>query len=111
MTATITGFRDPQYLVDYQDGTGSIYDADEDWLWPPRSVATLAAQGYWVDPGTLPPTVEQMLTDLNTARAVLVEAPSHHDRCQVRPVEQHLRHVLARSAAHGAAEQRASCHR
>ena len=46
MTAVVTGQRGDQYLIDYQDGTGSIYDADEDWLWPPRSVATLAAQGY-----------------------------------------------------------------
>jgi hypothetical protein len=70
MTAVVTGFRDPQYLVDYQDGTGAIYDADEEWLYPPRDVNVLAKQPYWVDPGTLPPTVEQMLTDLNTARAV-----------------------------------------
>jgi hypothetical protein len=70
MTAIVTGKRDDQYLVDFGDGTGSIYNATEDWLYPPRGVATLAAQGYWVDPGTLPPTVEQMLTDLNTARAV-----------------------------------------
>ena len=65
MTATVTGQRGYQYLVDLGDGTGRIYDADEDWLFPPRGVATLAAQGYWVDPGTLPPTVEQMLDDLN----------------------------------------------
>ena len=65
MTATVTGKRDNQFLVDLGDGTGRIYDADEDWLYPPRGVATLAAQGYWVDPGTLPPAVEQMLADLN----------------------------------------------
>ena len=70
MTAVITGKRWNQYLVDLGDGRGMIYDIDEDWLYPSRGVATLAAQGYWVDPGTLPPTVEQMLTDLNTARAV-----------------------------------------
>lgn len=69
MTAIVTGFRDPQYLIDFQDGTGSIYDADEDWLYPPRGVATLAAQGYWEDSGTLPPAVEQLLTDLNAASA------------------------------------------
>ena len=45
MTVTATGFRDPQYLIDYGDGTGSIYNADEDWLYTPRNVVTLAAQG------------------------------------------------------------------
>ena len=70
MTAIVTGVRDDQYLVDFGDGTGSTYDANEDILYPPRAEATLAAQGHWEDPGTLPPTVEQMLTDLNTARAV-----------------------------------------
>jgi hypothetical protein len=70
MTAKITGKRGDQYLVDLGDGTGRIYDADEDWLNAPRNVNVLAKQPYWVDPGTLPPTVEQMLTDLNTARAV-----------------------------------------
>jgi hypothetical protein len=45
MTAKITGKRGDQYLVDFGDGTGAIYDADEDWLYPPRGVATLAAQG------------------------------------------------------------------
>jgi hypothetical protein len=91
MTATVTGYRDP-HLIDFGDGSGSIYNADEDWLYPPRNVLTLASQGYWIDPGLF-----------------LMEAPSHHDRCQVRPVEQHLRHVLARSAAHGATERRAAC--
>jgi hypothetical protein len=61
--------RGDQYLVDFQDGTGAIYNADEDWLYPPRGVATLAAQGYWEDPGTLPSAVEQLLTDLNAASA------------------------------------------
>ena len=70
MTATVTGKRGDQYLVDLGDGTGQIYDVDDDWLYPPRDVGTLAAQGYWVDPGPLPPAVEQLLTDLNTARAV-----------------------------------------
>jgi hypothetical protein len=70
MTAIVTGQRGPQYLVDSGDGTGSIYDANEDLLYPPRGVATLAAQGSWVDPGTLPLTSEQMLTDLNTAPTV-----------------------------------------
>jgi hypothetical protein len=58
MTVIVTGYRDPQYLVDFGDGTRAIYNADEDWLYTPRGVATLAAQGYWVDPGTLPPAVE-----------------------------------------------------
>jgi hypothetical protein len=70
MTVTVTGQRDNQFMVDLGDGTGLIYNADEDWLYPPRDVATLASQGYWIDPGTLPPRAEQMLTDLNTARAV-----------------------------------------
>jgi hypothetical protein len=69
MTAVVTGKRDAQFLIDFGDGTGSIYDADEDWLYPPRGVATLAAQGYWENPGTLPPAVEQLLTDLNAASA------------------------------------------
>ena len=70
MIAIVTGKRGDQYLVDLGDGTGSIYDADEDWLFPPRGVATLAAQGYWVDPGTLSPVLVQLVADLNTARAV-----------------------------------------
>jgi hypothetical protein len=45
MTATVTGERGDEYLVDLGDGTGRIYDADEDILYPPRDVATLAAQG------------------------------------------------------------------
>jgi hypothetical protein len=45
MTATVTGKRGDQYLVDLGDGTGRIYDADDDILYPPRGVATLAAQG------------------------------------------------------------------
>jgi hypothetical protein len=45
MTAIVTGKRGNQYLVDYGDGTGSIYNADEDYLYPPRGVAALAAQG------------------------------------------------------------------
>ena len=45
MTATVTGVRDNQFMVDLGDGTGSIYNVDEDWLYPPRGVATLAAQG------------------------------------------------------------------
>ena len=70
MTVTVTGYRDPQYLIDFGDGTGSIYNADEDWLGLPRNVATLAMQGYWDAPGTLPPALEQLVADLNTARAV-----------------------------------------
>ncbi|MGD0287708.1 MAG: hypothetical protein ABSC31_15250 [Acidimicrobiales bacterium] len=54
MTAVVTGFRDPQYLVDFGDGTGSIYNADEDYLYPPRGVATLAAQG---EPCTATPSL------------------------------------------------------
>jgi len=30
MTATVTGKRGNQYLVDLGDGTGQLYDADED---------------------------------------------------------------------------------
>ena len=45
MTAVITGKRWDQYLVDLGDGSGRIYDADDDILYPPRGVATLAAQG------------------------------------------------------------------
>ena len=45
MTVTVTGQRDNQFMVDLGDGTGLIYNADEDWLYPPRDVATLAAQG------------------------------------------------------------------
>ena len=30
MTAIVTGKRDDQYLVDFGDGTGSIYDPDGD---------------------------------------------------------------------------------
>ena len=30
MTAIVTGKRDDQYLIDYGDGTGSIYDSDGD---------------------------------------------------------------------------------
>ena len=82
MTAAVTGKRGDQYLVDYQDGTGSIYDADEDWLWPPRSVATLSAQGCWVDPGTLPPAVRQMLADLNPAPGVPSSAGPWKPRIQ-----------------------------
>jgi hypothetical protein len=45
MTAAVTGKRGDQYLIDYGDRTGSIYDSDGDILYPPRGVATLAAQG------------------------------------------------------------------
>jgi hypothetical protein len=65
MSVTVTGYRVPQYLVDYGDGTGSIYNAEEDWLYRPRNVVTLASQGYWEDPGKLPPLLEELLADLN----------------------------------------------
>jgi hypothetical protein len=73
MTITVTGFRgDDQYLVDYDDGTASIYDADEDWLYEPKNAGTLANLGYWNDPpADLPAALVQLLKDLNTARAVL----------------------------------------
>jgi hypothetical protein len=66
MTVIATGFRDPQHLIDFGDGIGSIYDSDDDWLYPPRGVVTLAAQGYWEDPpAKLPPALVQLLADLN----------------------------------------------
>ena len=65
MSVTVPGYRDPQYLVDYGAGTGSIYNAEEDWLYRPRNVVTLASQGYWEDPGKLPPLLEELLADLN----------------------------------------------
>ena len=36
MTATVTGKRGDQYLVDFGDGRGRIYDADEAILYPSR---------------------------------------------------------------------------
>ena len=45
MTAIVTDKRGDRYLVDLGDGQGSIYDADDDILYPPRDVATLASQG------------------------------------------------------------------
>ena len=65
MTAVVTARRDAQYLIDLGDGRGMIYDADEEILYPPRSVLTLSAQPYWGDPGDLPANVQQMLDDLN----------------------------------------------
>jgi hypothetical protein len=45
MTAIVTDKRGDRYLVDLGDGQGSIYDADDDILYPPRDVATLASSG------------------------------------------------------------------
>ena len=67
MTAIVTGQKGSQYLVDFGDGTGSIYDADEDWLCEPRNVNILAKQPYWNDPpADLPAALVQLLKDLNT---------------------------------------------
>jgi hypothetical protein len=73
MTAVVTGQRGDQYLIDFENGQGAIYDAKLDILYPSRNVLTLASQPYWTDPGDLPANVQQMLDDLNAPSDAIQE--------------------------------------
>ena len=87
MTAVVTARRDAQYLIDLGDGRGMIYDADEEILYPPRSVLTLSAQPYWGDPGDLPANVQQMLDDLSApSESILAMADAQTARNDVSAV-------------------------
>jgi hypothetical protein len=84
MTAVVTGQRGDQYLIDFENGQGAIYDAKLDILYPSRNVLTLASQPYWTDPGDLPANVQQMLDGLNApSEAVQEVADGQADRDDV----------------------------
>ena len=65
MTAVVTGQRGEQFLIDFGDDQGAIYDVELDIWYPKRNVLTLASQPYWVDSGELPAAVKQVVADLN----------------------------------------------
>lgn len=86
----VTARRDAQYLIDLGDGRGMIYDADEDILYPPKSVLTLSAQPYWGDPGDLPANLQETLDDLNAPSELISAVTDAQTAC--RDVSASVRH-------------------